>query len=192
MARDVSNKLSGEQRRKLLDAESQTTKAPLAKNVVVARKARGWTQEELAARSGVSRTTIAMIEGANASHGPSLETLTHLATSLGVSPVMLLMGDRELQAVIEIAQTTPKKLLEHEISDESVEEMRRLIHSGMQKNLFRAVKIGVATAAGAGLVAGGGVVGSSIGSVLFPGLGTIVGAVLGTLISPARQHTAKK
>ena len=192
MARDVSNKLSEEQRRKLLDAESQTTKATLAKNVVVARKARGWTQEELAARSGVSRATIAMIEGANASHGPSLETLTHLATSLGVSPVMLLMGDRELQAVIEIAQTTPKKLLEHEISDESVEEMRRLIHSGMQKNLFRAVKIGVATAAGAGLVAGGGVVGSAIGSVLFPGLGTIVGAVLGTLISPARQHTAKK
>ena len=46
------------------------------------RRAKGWTQEQLAAASGVHRVTIARIENGKAS--PNVETLERLARALGV------------------------------------------------------------------------------------------------------------
>ncbi len=52
------------------------------------REKRGWTQERLAEKVGVSRVTIARIETAN--RKPSLELLERLAKALKVKPGKLL------------------------------------------------------------------------------------------------------
>lgn len=69
----------------------------LARNLVAARAAAGLTQHQLARRSRVSRATIAQIE-ASASD-PRLSTLALLAEAMGVSPLHLLLGRRELQSL---------------------------------------------------------------------------------------------
>ena len=52
--------------------------------------------------------------GGSAAHQKLI--LANLATSLHVTPVMLLMGDRELRALIEIARASPEDLLAHSSS----------------------------------------------------------------------------
>lgn len=54
----------------------------LSRNLVRMRRGRGWTQEQLAAASGVNRITIASIEAA-ATRGPRATTLERLAEALG-------------------------------------------------------------------------------------------------------------
>ncbi len=54
----------------------------------VARKQRGWTQEQLAEASHLNRSYVGEIERGLAV--PSLETIDKLATALGLSPATLL------------------------------------------------------------------------------------------------------
>jgi DNA-binding XRE family transcriptional regulator len=56
----------------------------LAHNLKLLRTQRGWTQEELARRSGVSRVTISRIENEDEPF-PRLETLEKLADALDIS-----------------------------------------------------------------------------------------------------------
>lgn len=73
--------------------ERETLSTTLAKNVMLARKAQsGMTQEELARASGVSRATIAQLEGGDESNDPRLSTIVSLARALDTSPFLLLMG----------------------------------------------------------------------------------------------------
>ena len=60
----------------------------LSWNLVRARETLRWTQEELAAQSGVSRPLIAHIE--RQARNPDLTTLVRLATTLGLSVERLL------------------------------------------------------------------------------------------------------
>jgi transcriptional regulator with XRE-family HTH domain len=62
--------------------------AALARNVRSHRSLRGWTLDELAARSSISRAMIVQIEGARTN--PSIATICQLAESLGVSVATLL------------------------------------------------------------------------------------------------------
>ena len=55
------------------------------------RRARGWTQAELAARSGVERSHLAKIERGEVGE-PRPATLRRLAGTLGVEPFDLLVG----------------------------------------------------------------------------------------------------
>lgn len=66
------------------------TKLPdkLAKNVKALRLARGLSQEQLAARSGVNRSTISTIE--NGTANPTLTAVVRLAETLGVKMEELL------------------------------------------------------------------------------------------------------
>ncbi len=66
--------------------DTQVTKA-LAQAVRRLRLAKGWTQDELAAKVGVEQMAISLIENARAN--PTLETLEALANSLGVKFVEL-------------------------------------------------------------------------------------------------------
>lgn len=74
-----------------------TLRVIVAANIYAARKARGWSQEELGRRSpgGVSKETIRNVE--NSRHGQGrdvyLDTVEKLATALGVDPSELLRYD---------------------------------------------------------------------------------------------------
>ncbi len=57
------------------------------------RKFRGYTQEELAERAGVSTTFIGMVEAPNLYKAPSLKTLYAIATALDVPVYKLLQAD---------------------------------------------------------------------------------------------------
>jgi transcriptional regulator with XRE-family HTH domain len=54
-------------------------------NLRTARKLKGMTQEQLASQSGVDQTTISAIE-CGKSRNPSWETVSRIASALGVSP----------------------------------------------------------------------------------------------------------
>jgi transcriptional regulator with XRE-family HTH domain len=60
----------------------------LARQVVLKRHARGWTQEELADRARLSARYIGQLERYKAS--PSVDVLERLATAFGVPPAELL------------------------------------------------------------------------------------------------------
>lgn len=64
----------------------------VANNVRRLRKAKGWSQEELADRSGLHRTYIGAIE--RAEQNITVETLARVAVALGCSPEALLSGHR--------------------------------------------------------------------------------------------------
>lgn len=64
----------------------------LAENLVLARTRRDWTQEMLAANSGVSRFVIARIE--SQARRPDLQTLEKLAAALGLTLERLLAEHR--------------------------------------------------------------------------------------------------
>lgn len=57
------------------------------------RKFRGYTQEELAERAGVSTTFIGMVEAPNLYKAPSLKTLYAIASALDVPIHKLLQTD---------------------------------------------------------------------------------------------------
>ena len=62
---------------------------PLTLRVAELRAAKGWTQEELAARSGVGRVTIARIERGGTTR-VEFDVLDRLATAFGVDPGYLI------------------------------------------------------------------------------------------------------
>lgn len=64
----------------------------LSRNMVRAREALAWTQEDLAAQSGVSRPVVAHIE--RQARNPDLRTLVRLATALGLGVASLLAEPR--------------------------------------------------------------------------------------------------
>ena len=62
----------------------------LGLNIAYYRKLKGYTQEALAERSGLSRTYISSIEAPNIIKSVSLEALFHIADALGIEPFRLL------------------------------------------------------------------------------------------------------
>lgn len=159
----------------ILKSQAQST---LAKNLALARSACNVTQEQLAERAQLSRATIAQIEGGDAD--PKLSTIMELAIALGVSPVILLLDEQDLKALARVSNNMPKSNL----SESQIEDMRRLIQSGITNKITKAVSIGVGAVAGLGLTTTGAMVGAAIGSVLMPGVASIVfAACLGTALS---------
>ncbi|HEX2859286.1 MAG TPA: helix-turn-helix transcriptional regulator [Alphaproteobacteria bacterium] len=60
----------------------------IGRNIAHARKAKGWTQDELAHRTGMDRSYLSEIE--NGHKNPSVLVLLDLANTLDVSPSQLL------------------------------------------------------------------------------------------------------
>lgn len=56
-----------------------------------ARERKGWTQEQLAAASGLSQATISNLE-ANPESRPAFDTVVDLAKALGLDPQALRFG----------------------------------------------------------------------------------------------------
>ncbi len=61
----------------------------LAVNLVVLRRERGWSQEDLAAEAGLHRTFVAHVEGQN--RNISLDNVEKLSAALGVCVHELLL-----------------------------------------------------------------------------------------------------
>jgi len=74
-------------------------KAALARNLLIARKATGTTQKKLIGPNVSTRITISRIERGDGD--PRLSSIVSLATTLGISPVLLLLTGDEL---LELAQ----------------------------------------------------------------------------------------
>lgn len=54
------------------------------------RRVRGLSQEALADKAGISRSTLSVIEAPNAAHNFSMEMFFDIADALGITPVDLL------------------------------------------------------------------------------------------------------
>lgn len=150
----------------------------LARNLSAARGALGLSQDQLAAAAGVSRATVNQLEGgASAKGDPRLSTLVSLAAALGISPVFLLLGRNELDAIAEAPRSKEAKDVRAHLTAEELETMRRLLRSGLAKNRTKAVEMGTTAAATAGVTAGA-IAAAAIGTALLPGIGTALGAAL--------------
>lgn len=168
-----------------LEAERRLVTATLARNLFVARVARKVTQERLAELSGVSRATINLLEGGEGD--PRLSTVTDLATALETTPLLLLLGQREFGAIRDLVEGRASvEGIARDIPQEEVEEMKRQLDSGVRAGNKRAVELATAAVRKAGRAGGGVVAGAAIGTMLLPGFGTAVGAVLGRLLY--RRH----
>lgn len=65
----------------------------VGRNIGQARKDRGWSQEQLAAASGLHRTYVGGIE--RGERNVSLKNLARIAAALEVHPSTLLLDDRD-------------------------------------------------------------------------------------------------
>lgn len=162
----------------------------LARNLSAARSALGASQDQLAAAAGVSRATINQLEGAEGD--PRLSTLVGLSAALGISPVFLLLGRDELDAIAKAAGSKEAKEVQAHLTPEELETMRRLLQSGVAKNRAKAIAMGSTAAATAG-VAAGALAAAAIGTALLPGIGTAIGAALATSwLARKKAEEAKK
>lgn len=124
----------------------------LARNLSAARSALGISQDQLATAGGVSRATINQLEGAEGD--PRLSTLVALAAALGVSPVFLLLGRDDLDAIAKAPGSKEAKEVQAHLTPEELDTMRRLLRSGVAKNRTKAVAMGATAATTAGVTAG--------------------------------------
>lgn len=77
---------SSDYKRRFPASKSQIVMA-LARNVRRLRKAKGWSQEDLAEKVGIEQTAVSLIENSRAN--PTIETLETLAQCFNVSFVEL-------------------------------------------------------------------------------------------------------
>ena len=157
--------------------EKDTIRENLSRNLALARKACGITQEQLAEISQISRATIAQLESGEGD--PKMSTIIDLAIALETSPLILFLGECEINAIKELGTKIPEDIL----SADDLEKMHHYFKSGILKQKSKVAQIGADAAKAAGLSA----VGGAIGSILLPGIGTVIGACLGALISSKKE-----
>jgi len=164
----------------------------LARNLSAARSALGLSQDQLATAAGVSRATVNQLEGGSTAKGdPRLSTVVQLAAALGISPVFLLLGRDELDAITEAPKSKEVRDVRSHLTAEELDTMRRLLRSGVAKNRAKAVEMGATAAATAGMTAGA-IAAAAIGTALLPGIGTAIGAVIGSTWLAKKMIDEKK
>jgi transcriptional regulator with XRE-family HTH domain len=146
------------------------------------------SQEQLAEAADVSRATIIQIEAAEGD--PRLSTLAGVASALGVSPVLLLLGRDELDAIANAPGSSEAERLKDNLSSDELDTMRRLLDSGIAKNRTKAVAIAASAATAAGLTAGT-LASAAIGTAILPGIGTAIGVALGVWMTRKRASDLK-
>ena len=150
----------------------------LGRNLVIARLIAGITQQELASASGVSRATIAQIETGESD--PRLSTLVILAEALGVSPLVLLAGPKEIEALASL----PGDLQENpvQVPPATLARMESLSQSGLGADRNRAAHFGATVARAVGEHGRSPTITAAVFSAYAPGPGTEVGTSLGRLL----------
>jgi transcriptional regulator with XRE-family HTH domain len=106
------------------------------------RLERGLTQEELCERAGISVDAISRIEGGT--RVPTIITLEHIATALGVSPVVFFEGaaatpepprPASLRRVVTLLERHPESVLV--LAEDAVTAVVRAYRSGGTKPRVR-------------------------------------------------------
>ena len=164
----------------------------LARNLFAARGALNMSQEDLAGAAGVSRATINQLEqGSSAKGDPRLSTVVRLAAALELSPVFLLLGRDELHAITEVPKSREVNEVRSRLSAEKLETMRWLLSSDVPKNRAKAVQMGAEAARTSG-ISEGVIAAAAIGTALWPGMGTAIGAALVTTWLAKKKLDKKK
>jgi len=164
-----------------------------ARNLLLARKAKNMTQADLARAAGVSRATVAQIEGEDVD--PKLSTLALLADALDMTPVWLLMTEQDLSILSALSSFSALSAFHESIPEETVDTMKVLTQSGRYKSVLKAVEEAEASLSpetrnellgreGRGIQSAP----SAISTSLLPGMGTILGSIWDRVMSsPARS-----
>lgn len=164
-----------------------------ARNLLLARKAKNMTQSDLAKAAGVSRATVAQIEGEDVD--PKLSTLALLAEALDMTPVWLLMTEQDLSILSALSSTAVLSEFSKSIPEETVERMKVLTQSGRCKSVLNAVdeaegslppktRSELLGEEGRGIKSAP----SAISTSLLPGTGTLLGSIWDRVMSsPARS-----
>ncbi len=155
------------------ESHQNALKAVLKQNLSIARQVRRITQDELALRSGVSRTTIIQLEKGEGD--PKLSTVVSLAIVLGIAPVLLLFGLDEMKAVQRLVENPPNA---EQVAEAQVRTMGQLLKAGFS----RASRSAEGDLAQDNAPTGGAAIGAAVGSMLLPGMGTPLGAMLGAML----------
>ncbi|HEX8911515.1 MAG TPA: helix-turn-helix domain-containing protein [Humisphaera sp.] len=150
----------------------------IARNLVIARDLVGFTQHELAAKSGVSRATVAQLESGGGD--PRLSTIVDVAAALGISPLVLLAGRREVTALTALGRDLAERPVA--IGDQDLARMREFAGSVIQRDWGRAARIGASVGRAGGCKSPGSAATAGLFSVVAPGRGTAVGTALGRLL----------
>ena len=131
------------------ESTKEELRAMLAKNIVSARKAkakllgRHYTQEKLAADSGISTTAIAQIERGEVD--PRLSTITGIAVALEVNPVFLLFGRQEIETLHQMIEGLDAQSfteLSERFFSNSIKEIDKLANSSLPRQQVKASQIG--------------------------------------------------
>ena len=131
------------------ESTKEELRAMLAKNIVSARKAkakllgRHYTQEKLAADSGISTTAIAQIERGEVD--PRLSTITGIAVALEVNPVFLLFGRQEIETLHQIIEGLDAQSfteLSERFFSNSIKEINKLANSSLPRQQVKASQMG--------------------------------------------------
>ena len=131
------------------ESTKEELRAMLAKNIVSARKAkakllgRHYTQEKLAADSGISTTAIAQIERGEVD--PRLSTITGIAVALEVNPVFLLFGRQEIETLHQIIEGLDAQSfteLSERFFSNSIKEINKLANSSLPRQQIKASQMG--------------------------------------------------
>ena len=131
------------------ESTKEELRAMLAKNIVSARKAkakllgRHYTQEKLAADSGISTTAIAQIERGEGD--PRLSTITGIAVALEVNPVFLLFGRQEIETLHQMIEGLDAQSfteLSERFFSNSIKEINKLANSSLPRQQIKASQMG--------------------------------------------------
>jgi transcriptional regulator with XRE-family HTH domain len=156
----------------------ESSDAVLAKNLIVARGIRGVTQQDLSAKSGISRATIAQLESGYSD--PRLSTIALLADALNVPLIFLLVGITDAQILAELPGRIQSAPLQ--ISTQDLRRMQHLVATGLLKDRLRAARLGAAVAQRVAEASASVCVSAAIFSGILPGTGTVVGHALDQLL----------
>jgi len=159
-------------------ARRESIDSVLAKNLVAARVIAGMTQHDLANAAGVSRATVAQLETGYSD--PRLSTVVDLARALDVSPLVLLAGVPEVDAIATLSQGTNGKGVN--VSKGDLIRLSDYVASGLLKDRVRAARLGATVARGGSEVSRSIAVTAGLFSATLPARGTAVGAELGRLL----------
>lgn len=177
----------------ITDSLIENSLETVSRNLSAARVGMGLSQDQLAEAAGVSRATIVQLEGG--AGDPRLSTITAIAGALNITPMFLLLSSNDLQAIANVAKSEEAAQFQGNISEKSLEDMQRLLRSGLTKNRNKAIAIGTAAtniSGGATTVSVNITAAAAIGSVLLPGVGTVIGAALGLLLNRVNSKKENK
>jgi len=158
-----------EDRKKLKNRAERKT--ALARNLQVARKAIGITQQDLLEIGGYTRATISKIESGGGD--PRISTIVDLATALGISPLLLLITKDELLAVADACKNLEDDI---ETIPEEVAVAFEFVNTATKKGLADAIQLAVENLKPEGKAEN---IGTAVGTVHQPGRGSQIGKALG-------------